>query len=38
MLVVKAPESTFSGTVVCQTLIATSVISASYTPGVGNLL
>jgi uncharacterized protein involved in type VI secretion and phage assembly len=37
MVEVTAPMSTFSGVVQCQTLIATSVVSSSYTPGVGNL-
>lgn len=30
--------ATFSGVVLCSTLIASSVVSSSYTPGVGNLL
>lgn len=35
---VKAPTSTFSGIVNCQTLIASvGVVSPSYTPGVGNV-
>ena len=34
---VDAAMSTFSGAIQCQTLIATSVISASYTPGAGNI-
>lgn len=37
-LSVKAPTSTFSGIVSCQTLIASvGVVSPSYTPGVGNV-
>ena len=34
---VNSPVSTFSGIVNCQTLIATSVVSSSYTPGAGNV-
>ena len=34
---VNAAMATFSGMVQCQTLIATSVISSSYTPGAGNV-
>ena len=34
---VNAAMATFSGVVQCQTLIATSVISSSYTPGAGNV-
>jgi uncharacterized protein involved in type VI secretion and phage assembly len=34
---VNAATATFSGTVQCQTLIATSVVSSSYTPGAGNV-
>jgi uncharacterized protein involved in type VI secretion and phage assembly len=35
---VKAPTSTFSGIVNCQTLVASvGVVSPSYTPGVGNV-
>lgn len=37
MVKVDAAISTFSGIVKCDTLIATSVISASYTPGAGNI-
>lgn len=37
MVSVNAPMSQFSGIVQCQTLIATSVVSASYTPGAGNV-
>ena len=29
--------ATFSGTIQCTTLIATSVIGSSYTPGAGNV-
>jgi len=35
---VNAAMTTFSGVVACQSLLATSVVSSSYTPGVGNLL
>jgi len=35
---VNAAMSTFSGVVQCSTLISDAVISASYMPGVGNLL
>lgn len=34
---VNAAMSQFSGVVQCQTLIATSVVSSSYTPGAGNI-
>jgi uncharacterized protein involved in type VI secretion and phage assembly len=34
---VDAAMSTFSGVVQCQTLIATSVVGTSYTPGAGNV-
>jgi len=34
---VKAGMSTFSGVVRCDTLIASSVVSATYTPGAGNI-
>lgn len=37
MLAVNAAMATFSGVIQCQTLISTSVVSASYTPGVGNI-
>ena len=37
MVTVNAGMSQFSGTVQCQTLISSSVISASYTPGAGNI-
>lgn len=37
MVKVDAGMSSFSGVVQCDTLIATSVISASYTPGAGNI-
>lgn len=36
-LTVNAPTATFSGLVNCQPLIATSVTSPLYTPGVGNV-
>jgi uncharacterized protein involved in type VI secretion and phage assembly len=36
-LTVNAPSSTFSGSVVCQPLTATSVTSPLYSPGVGNV-
>jgi uncharacterized protein involved in type VI secretion and phage assembly len=35
---VTTPLATFSGVVQANTIIATSVVSASYTPGMGNLL
>jgi uncharacterized protein involved in type VI secretion and phage assembly len=34
---VDAPMSKFSGVVKCDTLISNSVVSASYTPGAGNI-
>ena len=34
---VNAAMSTFSGVVQCQTLISSAVVSASYTPGAGNV-
>ncbi len=34
---VNAPMATFSGTVQAQTVICSSIISASYTPGAGNI-
>jgi uncharacterized protein involved in type VI secretion and phage assembly len=37
MVTVDAGMSKFSGIVQCDTLIANAVVSASYTPGVGNL-
>jgi len=37
MLTVDAGMSKFSGVVQCDTLIANSVVSASYTPGAGNI-
>jgi uncharacterized protein involved in type VI secretion and phage assembly len=37
-LIVDSGIATFSGVVVCSTLISGSVVSASYSPGVGNLL
>lgn len=36
-VIVNAAMSTFSGMVQCQTLIATTVDSATYTPGAGNV-
>jgi uncharacterized protein involved in type VI secretion and phage assembly len=38
MLTVDAGMSTFSGVVKADTVIANSVVSASYTPGAGNLM
>lgn len=35
---VNSGMTTFSGVVMCPTLVATSVVSSSYTPGAGNLL
>ncbi len=37
MVDVNSAFSKFSGVVQCQTLIATSVVSTSYTPGAGNI-
>lgn len=37
ILNITAPMTTFSGVVQAQTVIATSVVSSSYTPGAGNL-
>ena len=37
-LVVDAGTAKFNGLVQCDTLIANSVVSASYTPGAGNIL
>ena len=37
MLTVDAGMSKFSGVVQCDTLVANSVVSASYTPGAGNI-
>lgn len=37
MVTVDAGMSKFSGVVQCDTLIATSVVGASYTPGAGNI-
>jgi len=37
MVDVNSAMSKFSGVVQCQTLIATSVVSSSYTPGAGNI-
>jgi hypothetical protein len=34
---VDAAMATFSGVVQCQTLIATTVVGTSYTPGAGNV-
>lgn len=36
-MTVNAGMATFSGVVQCQTLIATSVVGTSYTPGAGNI-
>ena len=38
VLSVNGALATFAGVLQCQTLIATAVVSPSYTPGVGNLL
>jgi hypothetical protein len=37
MVTVESPMSKFSGVVQCDTLIAQSVVSSSYTPGAGNI-
>ena len=37
MVEVDAGMSKFSGVVHCDTLIATSVVASSYTPGAGNI-
>ena len=37
MVTVNAGMAQFSGVVQCSTLIASSVVSASYTPGAGNI-
>jgi uncharacterized protein involved in type VI secretion and phage assembly len=37
MVTVNAPMSQFNGVIQCNTLITNSVISASYTPGAGNI-
>jgi uncharacterized protein involved in type VI secretion and phage assembly len=37
-LLVNAPTTIFSGTVITSTLISSSVVSPLYTPGVGNLI
>ncbi len=37
MLNVKAPFAKLDGAIVCNTLISNSVVSASYTPGAGNI-
>jgi hypothetical protein len=34
---VSAPMAQFSGTVQAQTVICSSIVSASYTPGAGNI-
>ena len=36
-LTVNANTSTFSGNVICQTMIATTVVASTYTPGAGNV-
>ena len=38
LLNVDAAVAKFSGVVQCDTLISNSVVSASYTPGAGNLM
>src|SRR5215472_16423381 len=37
MVTVNAPMAQFSGTVQAQTVICSSIVSASYTPGAGNI-
>ena len=37
MITVNAGMSKFSGVVQCDTIIANSVVGASYTPGAGNI-
>jgi len=37
MVTVDSPMSKFSGVLQCDTLISQSVVSASYTPGAGNI-
>lgn len=37
VITASAAMSTFSGTVKCDTIIARSVVGASYTPGAGNI-
>lgn len=37
MLTVNSAMATFAGVVQCQTLVSSAVVSASYTPGVGNI-
>jgi phage gp45-like len=37
VVTVNAPMATFSGTVQAQTVICTTIISASYMPGAGNI-
>jgi hypothetical protein len=34
---VNAATSTFSGVVQCDTMIASTVVGTSYTPGAGNI-
>ena len=34
---IDAPVSKFSGAIQCETLVTNSVVSASYTPGAGNI-
>jgi uncharacterized protein involved in type VI secretion and phage assembly len=36
-LTVNSPMATFSGIVQCQTMIATTVVASTYTPGAGNV-
>jgi uncharacterized protein involved in type VI secretion and phage assembly len=36
-LTVNSPMSTFSGIVQCQTMISTTVVASTYTPGAGNI-
>ena len=38
MVTVNAGMSKFSGVVQCDTLISNSVVSASYSPGAGNVM
>jgi hypothetical protein len=37
MVTVNAPMTTFTGVVQAQTVIATSIVASTYTPGVGNI-
>ena len=37
MVTVDAGMAKFSGVVECDTLVANSVVAASYTPGAGNI-